>query len=105
MMTELLIPADLRTLTAVRAEHEQRLLAMPNVVGVALGHKHTRGKDTGTACVTVLVDMKLDPELLRRDEFIPAARPNRRTSWPARPAPGRSCWACPPPAPPMWWCR
>ncbi|MFE3785382.1 serine protease [Amycolatopsis sp. NPDC059090] len=71
-MTELLIPADLRQLAQVQAENEHTLLAMPNVVGVALGRKHTRGEDTGTACVSVLVDMKLDPALLGRDELIPA---------------------------------
>ncbi|MFE3782663.1 serine protease [Amycolatopsis sp. NPDC059090] len=71
-MTELLIPEDLRQLAAVQAEHEQRLLALPNVVGVALGRKQARGEDTATPCVTVLVDMKLDPALLGRDELVPA---------------------------------
>ncbi|MER6764544.1 MULTISPECIES: hypothetical protein [Amycolatopsis] len=71
-MTELLIPGDLRQLAAVQTEHEQRLLGMPNVVGVALGRKQVRGEDIGTPCVTVLVDMKLGPALLGRDELVPA---------------------------------
>ncbi|MFC3452657.1 serine protease [Amycolatopsis speibonae] len=72
MVTDLLIPADLRKLAPAQAEHEDKLLALPNVVGVALGHKHTEGRDTGTPCVQVLVDMKMSPDLLQRDEIVPA---------------------------------
>jgi len=72
MLTERLIQSDFRDLAAVQAEHEATLLALPNVVGVALGHKQTNGKDVGTRCLTVLVDMKLDRDMLGRDGFIPA---------------------------------
>ncbi len=72
MLTDRLIHPDFRDLVSAQTEHEQRLLALPNVVGVGLGTKHTQGKDTGKKCLSVLVDMKLDKDLLRRDEIIPA---------------------------------
>jgi len=72
MLTEPLIHPDLRNLAAVQAEHEATLLAMPNVVGVAIGRKRTSGKDLGKPCLTVLVDMKLDKDMLARGEIVPA---------------------------------
>lgn len=72
MLTDRLIHPDFRDLVAAQTEHEQRLLALPNVVGVGLGTKFTQGTDTGTKCLSVLVDMKLDKDLLSRDERIPA---------------------------------
>ncbi|UMP06730.1 hypothetical protein [Amycolatopsis sp. EV170708-02-1] len=71
MVTDLLIPADLRKLTPTQAAYEDDLLALPNVVGVALGHKLTESGDTGTPCVQVLVDMKVSPDLLQPDEIVP----------------------------------
>jgi len=71
MLTERLIHTDFHDLAAVQAEHEAALLALPNVVGVAVGHKYAKGENTGQRCVTVLVDMKLDRELLGRDDTVP----------------------------------
>ena len=71
MLTEPLIHPDLRSLAAVQAEHEATLLGMPNVVGVGIGRKRTAGVDVGKPCLTVLVDMKLDKDLLARDEIVP----------------------------------
>jgi hypothetical protein len=72
MLTDRLIHPDFRDLVSAQTEHEQRLLVLPNVVGVGLGSKYTQGTDTGTKCLSVLVDMKLDQDLLSRDERIPA---------------------------------
>jgi len=72
MLTDRLIHPDYRDLVSAQTEHEQRLLALPNVVGVGLGTKHTQGKDTGKKCLSVLVDMKLDQDLLGRNELVPA---------------------------------
>ncbi|HEY3258940.1 MAG TPA: serine protease [Pseudonocardiaceae bacterium] len=71
MLTEPLINPDLRNLAAVQAEHEATLLAMPNVVGVGIGRKRTAGKDVGKPCLTVLVDIKLDKDLLALNEILP----------------------------------
>lgn len=49
------------------------LLSFANVVGVAIGHKITEGKNTGQICLTILVEQKLRPELLRREDRLPAA--------------------------------
>jgi hypothetical protein len=72
MLTERLIQSDFRDLAAVQAEHEAALLALPNVVGVGLGHKQTNGRDSGQRCLTVLVDMKLDRDVLGREGVVPA---------------------------------
>jgi hypothetical protein len=72
MLTERLIQSDLRDLAAVQAEHEAALLALPNVVGVALGHKQTNGKDSKQRCLAVFVDMKLDRDALGREGAVPA---------------------------------
>lgn len=71
MLTERLIHTDFHDLAAVQAEHEAALLELPNVVGVAVGHKQVKGEGTGQRCLTVLVDMKLDKDMLGRDEFVP----------------------------------
>jgi hypothetical protein len=71
MLTDRLINPGLHELAALQAEHEQALMALPNVIGVAVGHKVTDGRNTGTPCVSVLVDMKLGEGLLNRDDMIP----------------------------------
>jgi hypothetical protein len=71
MLTERLIHPDFRDLATVQAEHEGTLLALPNVVGVALGHKFTKGSDTGKKCLLVMVDMKLDKNMLTKSELVP----------------------------------
>jgi hypothetical protein len=47
-------------------------MAKANVVGVAIGHKHVRGEDTGSLCVLALVSSKLPRELLADDDVVPA---------------------------------
>lgn len=65
------IPTDFLDLADVQAEYEEELLERDNVVGVALGHKWTKGRDTGKKAVTVLVDAKLDDDLLSDGQKIP----------------------------------
>lgn len=71
MLTDRLIHPSLHELAVLQAEHEQELMALPNVIGVAVGHKVVDGRTTGTPCVSVLVDMKLGEGLLNRDDLIP----------------------------------
>jgi len=52
------------------AVEQEDLFAKSNVVGVASGHKITKGVDTGKPCVTVFVSQKLLPEELRMDDKI-----------------------------------
>lgn len=46
-------------------------LSLPNVNGVAIGHKVIGGKDTGVLCLKVFVKQKIDKSLLQKDETIP----------------------------------
>jgi hypothetical protein len=52
----------------VRARHEQRLLTLPNVVGVMTG----RDERTGDAVLQVLVTHKVPLDRLGADEAVPA---------------------------------
>ena len=67
-----MIPTDMQKLAKIQAETEMDLLDnYPNVVGVALGTKLAREKDTGEPCITALVSAKLDKSMLTKDELIP----------------------------------
>lgn len=46
-------------------------LSLPNVNGVAIGHKIVNGIDTGVLCLKILVEKKLDKNLLHPSEVIP----------------------------------
>jgi hypothetical protein len=71
-MIEQTLPRESKKLADVQAEHEEALLARQNVVGVALGNKITEAKgDTGEQVITVLVESKLDEDLLSKDEIVP----------------------------------
>jgi hypothetical protein len=52
-------------------ENEAELLGKDNVVGVALGNKIVKGKDTGEPAFHVLVQHKLEPDLLSKNDLIP----------------------------------
>ncbi len=52
--------------SAIR-KHEQRLLALPNVTGVGIGHK------AGKEVITVLVTHKVPESDLRKGEIVPTA--------------------------------
>jgi hypothetical protein len=52
------------------AVEEEAIFEKPNVVGVASGHKITKGVDTGKPCIVVFVTQKLPPEELRMDDKI-----------------------------------
>jgi len=52
-------------------ENEKELLEKDNVVGVALGYKMTKGKDTGEPAFHVLVQHKMEPDLLSKQDMVP----------------------------------
>src|SRR5882672_2228423 len=56
----------------VQNEHEPRLLAIANVVGVAPSLKITGAKPTQKWSLTVLVEKKLPKEQVPKGEMIPA---------------------------------
>ncbi len=51
--------------------NQDDLLTMPNVVGVGVGYKKSKGKETSTLCVHVYVEKKLDKKELAPDAIIP----------------------------------
>lgn len=56
---------------AARAVNESDLLARENVVGVAVGHKVVRGRETDETCIVVYVDHKEPEDALRRRDVVP----------------------------------
>jgi hypothetical protein len=82
--------------------HKEAILAKPNVVGVGVGEKTSRGKKTGETCVVVLVRRKIPLAGLTSEALVPQevggvktdvievgdirAFQNRTDRW--RPAPG-----------------
>lgn len=79
MHAEKLIPKEFTELAKTQSREEEQLLARRNVVGVAIGNKHTRGQDTGEKAITVLVDSKLPKDMLSSDELVPSKVGNTPT--------------------------
>ena len=69
-MTET-VPQEMTDLVEPQQAATDRLMDLPNVTGVGLGHKFTDGADTGRRAITVLVERKLPPELLAPGEAVP----------------------------------
>lgn len=69
-MIEQTIPKKLLNLAETQLRHEENLLALPNVVGVAVGNKIKKGEDTGKPGLAVLVTQKVDAALLGDDEKV-----------------------------------
>ena len=63
---------DFERIKAVKRAHERMLLAKPNVVGVGIGYRIARGRETDTAAIVVMVSRKLPAANLRPDELIPS---------------------------------
>ena len=71
-MAELKLEGKYQEIADIQEAEEDALLAKENVVGVGVGHKIKAEKDTGEPCLTVFVSQKLDPELIRVNDMIPA---------------------------------
>jgi len=52
-------------------DHRDRLLRLPNVVGVGIGYKEVAGEKTPDLAVVVFVEEKLPPEALPRTHLVP----------------------------------
>ncbi len=57
---------------AVKKVHEQRLLGMPNVVGVGVGLRQQRGVTVNEVALVVMVRQKKPTGMLAREEVLPA---------------------------------
>ena len=67
------LPGEFGALAEVQTQHEEELFDKPYVVGVALGNKISGGEDTGERALTVLVEAKVDADLLKQDDLVPAS--------------------------------
>lgn len=72
-MTQQITDIQLAAIQEAQRTHEADLLKHANVVGVGIGLKEVKGKETGEACVQVYVEKKLDKKELPPDALIPAA--------------------------------
>lgn len=66
-----LVPADFVNVARAQQVVQNELMSMPQVVGVALGHKMVGGLDTGDRAIVVLVEDKLTAAVLPATEVVP----------------------------------
>ncbi len=65
------MPAAWDKIREIKEHFEQLLLRKANVVGVAVGHKVTDGRETDEPCIVVLVKRKLPEGQLRPEDLVP----------------------------------
>ena len=70
-MTEIKLEGKYQEIAEIQESEEEKLLALENVVGVGVGHKIKKEKDTGEPCLTVFVSQKLPAELIRAADMVP----------------------------------
>lgn len=70
-MIEQTLNKEFVNLAKEQRENEEELLTKDNVVGVALGNKIKNGKDTGEPSFHVLVQHKLEADLLSKQDMVP----------------------------------
>jgi len=71
------MPAD--DVRAVKAAYEAAIFARANVVGVAIGNKVIRGRETDERCIVVFVEAKRPETQLRHWDIVPKAFGSVRT--------------------------
>lgn len=67
------LKAETEKILAVMKEHKSELLSKPNVVGVAVGFKHSAGLSTQDLALVVLVENKTPLNALPPEDQIPAS--------------------------------
>src|SRR2546426_12817820 len=71
------MPAD--DVRAAKAAYEADIFARANVVGVAIGHKMIRGRETDERSIVVFVEAKRPEGQLRHRDVVPKAFGHVRT--------------------------
>src|SRR5947209_11737439 len=71
------MPAD--DVRAAKAAYEGAIFARANVVGVAIGNKVIRGRETDERCIVVFVEAKKPEAQLRHRDVVPKTFGNVRT--------------------------
>jgi hypothetical protein len=67
------VPIEYEDLARAQHSVQNELLAVPSIVGVALGHKTIDGYDTGDRAIVILVERKLPAGDLPSAQVVPAA--------------------------------
>ena len=72
-MIEQTLAKEVLGMAAVQQDNEEKLLALPNVVGVALGTriKEKEGRETDEPVISVLVSHKVSDDLLSKSDLVP----------------------------------
>ncbi len=58
-------------LQAGKEAREREILSLPNVLGVGLGYKEVKGKETEEVCVSVYVEEKVPRDQLSKNQLVP----------------------------------
>ena len=70
-MIEKTLNKEYMDLVKDQRENEEELFSKDNVVGIAIGNKWKEGKDTGEKAFQVLVQHKLEADLLSKNDIVP----------------------------------
>lgn len=62
---------ELARIQEVKEENEESLLCKSNVIGVGVGYKETKGKETSEICVNVYVEKKVNPKDMSAEDLVP----------------------------------
>ncbi|MCU0450725.1 MAG: S1 family peptidase [Bernardetiaceae bacterium] len=65
------LKGEMLALSEIQEAETEALMARNGVIGVGLGHKIKKGKNTGDACITVLVETKLDKSAVSAANLVP----------------------------------
>ncbi len=66
------LEGEFKEMAPIMEEHEEPILAKPNVVGMGLSTKIKADRETGDHCIAVFVSQKLDKSMLRDEDLVPA---------------------------------
>ena len=70
-MAEEQFESQLARAQEAKEKHESEIFDKPNVVGVAIGYKQIKGKETKDLAILTLVESKVSPPDLAKDQVIP----------------------------------
>lgn len=56
---------------AAREANEEEILVLPNVVGVGVGHKVTKGEETDEICLVAYVEKRVEESELKKKDVVP----------------------------------
>ena len=60
------------TLMECKKRHEKALMKMPNVIGVGIGKKIVKGRETKETCIVIFVTKKIPETQMRKEDVVPA---------------------------------